>query len=173
MQIERYIRKSTIRHINSDTIIIIHNHIVNIISGFAHVCAKAYCTSIYYVPITLISCWCCFFFLFGSIRILQTYMAPWLAVFVDPIDAESAMYNNFRVFGTGLLCIMGKFLFFSTVYGGLMHLNIINMNYVSLYNFYNQNNNNQMNWHQFCVHFLKEPSSLLASSLWINLQPLR
>lgn len=43
--------------------------------------------------------------------LLQTYMAPWLAVFVDPIDAESAMYNNFRVFGTGLLCIMGKFCF--------------------------------------------------------------
>lgn len=35
-------------------------------------------------------------------------MAPWLAVFIDPIDAESAMYNNFRLFGTGLLCIMGK-----------------------------------------------------------------
>lgn len=38
-------------------------------------------------------------------------MAPWLAVFVDPIDAESAMYNNFRVFGTGLLCVMGKIFF--------------------------------------------------------------
>lgn len=35
-------------------------------------------------------------------------MAPWLAVFVDPKDQESAMYNNFRVFGTGLLCVMGK-----------------------------------------------------------------
>lgn len=40
---------------------------------------------------------------------VQTYMAPWLAVFVDPKDQESAMYNNFRVFGTGLLCIMGMF----------------------------------------------------------------
>lgn len=34
-------------------------------------------------------------------------MAPWLAVFIDPVDQESAMYNNFRLFGTGLLCIMG------------------------------------------------------------------
>lgn len=35
-------------------------------------------------------------------------MAPWLSVFVDPDDEESAMYNNFRVFGTGLLMVMGN-----------------------------------------------------------------
>lgn len=35
-------------------------------------------------------------------------MAPKLAVFHDDKDPESAMYNNFRVFGTGLLCIMGE-----------------------------------------------------------------
>lgn len=65
---------------------------------------KAYCAiHIAYIPISLIV------FLFDLL--LQTYMAPWLAVFVDPLDAESAMYNNFRVFGTGLLCIMGKFCF--------------------------------------------------------------
>lgn len=35
-------------------------------------------------------------------------MAPKIAVFHDDNDPESAMYNNFRVFGTGLLCIMGE-----------------------------------------------------------------
>lgn len=35
-------------------------------------------------------------------------MAPWLAIFVDPNDQESAMYNNFRVFGTCLLAVMGN-----------------------------------------------------------------
>lgn len=35
-------------------------------------------------------------------------MAPWVAIFYDTADPESAMYNNFRVFGTGLLCVMGK-----------------------------------------------------------------
>lgn len=35
-------------------------------------------------------------------------MAPWLAIFVDAADPENAMYNNFRVFGTGLLCVMGN-----------------------------------------------------------------
>lgn len=47
------------------------------------------------------------FTIFPSSICFQTYMAPWLAVFIDPVDQESAMYNNFRLFGTGLLCIMG------------------------------------------------------------------
>lgn len=34
-------------------------------------------------------------------------MAPWLMIFKDDLNPEDAMYNNFRVFGTGLLCIMG------------------------------------------------------------------
>lgn len=34
-------------------------------------------------------------------------MAPWLTIFKDDVHPEDAMYNNFRVFGTGLLCIMG------------------------------------------------------------------
>lgn len=37
-------------------------------------------------------------------------MAPWAKVFKDPADPEGAMYNNFRVYGTALLCVMGKFL---------------------------------------------------------------
>ncbi len=35
-------------------------------------------------------------------------MAPWLMIFKDTAHPEDAMYNNFRVFGTGLLCIMGR-----------------------------------------------------------------
>lgn len=38
---------------------------------------------------------------------LQTYMAPFAAIFIDPDDPENAMYNNFRVFGTILLYFMG------------------------------------------------------------------
>lgn len=41
--------------------------------------------------------------------ISQTYMAPSLAVFIDAADPEGAMYNNFRVYGTALLCVMGKY----------------------------------------------------------------
>lgn len=37
-------------------------------------------------------------------------MAPFAAIFVDPDDPENAMYNNFRVFGTILLYIMGMYL---------------------------------------------------------------
>uniref|UniRef100_A0A182WF93 SLC12A transporter C-terminal domain-containing protein n=1 Tax=Anopheles minimus TaxID=112268 RepID=A0A182WF93_9DIPT len=37
----------------------------------------------------------------------QTYMAPWLSIFGDFTKDASAMYNNFRVYGTGLLCVMG------------------------------------------------------------------
>lgn len=40
---------------------------------------------------------------------LQTYMAPFAAIFVDAKDPENAMYNNFRVYGTGLLLIMGMY----------------------------------------------------------------
>ncbi|EDS26814.1 potassium/chloride symporter [Culex quinquefasciatus] len=39
--------------------------------------------------------------------LLKTYMAPWLSIFGDFTKDQSAMYNNFRVYGTGLLCVMG------------------------------------------------------------------
>uniref|UniRef100_A0A1I8JVB5 Uncharacterized protein n=1 Tax=Anopheles merus TaxID=30066 RepID=A0A1I8JVB5_ANOME len=38
---------------------------------------------------------------------VPTYMAPWLSIFGDFTKDASAMYNNFRVYGTGLLCVMG------------------------------------------------------------------
>lgn len=41
--------------------------------------------------------------------IMQTYMAPWLSIFGDFTKDAEAMYNNFRVYGTGLLIVMGKF----------------------------------------------------------------
>lgn len=36
-------------------------------------------------------------------------MAPFAAVFIDPQDPESAMYNNFRIYGTCLLLVMGMY----------------------------------------------------------------
>lgn len=38
-------------------------------------------------------------------------MAPWMSLFGDPTKDESAMYNNFRVYGTGLLLIMGTIVY--------------------------------------------------------------
>jgi hypothetical protein len=38
----------------------------------------------------------------------QTYMAPWLSIFGDFTKDPDAMYNNFRVYGTGLLLVMGE-----------------------------------------------------------------
>lgn len=49
----------------------------------------------------LLMCWIC--------NCLQTYMAPIAAVFVDKDDPESAMYNNFRLYGSCLLLIMGMY----------------------------------------------------------------
>lgn len=42
--------------------------------------------------------------------IQQTYMAPWLSIFGDFTKDPEIMYNNFRVYGTGLLLVMGEFL---------------------------------------------------------------
>lgn len=39
---------------------------------------------------------------------LQTYMAPWLSIFGDFTKDPEAMYNNFRVYGSGLLIVMGE-----------------------------------------------------------------
>lgn len=43
--------------------------------------------------------------------IWQTYMAPWISIFGDFTKDPQAMYNNFRVYGTGLLLIMGMVVF--------------------------------------------------------------
>ncbi|KAJ6645377.1 Solute carrier family 12 member 4 [Pseudolycoriella hygida] len=50
-------------------------------------------------------------YIVGAVEIVLTYMAPWLMIFKDTQHPEDAMYNNFRVFGTGLLCIMGTIVF--------------------------------------------------------------
>lgn len=36
-------------------------------------------------------------------------MAPKAAIFVDKNDPESAMYNNFRLYGSCLLVVMGMY----------------------------------------------------------------
>lgn len=38
-------------------------------------------------------------------------MAPWISIFGDFTKDPDAMYNNFRVYGTGLLLIMGMVVF--------------------------------------------------------------
>lgn len=43
--------------------------------------------------------------------VYQTYMAPWLSIFGDFTKDPEAMYNNFRVYGTGLLLVMGMVVF--------------------------------------------------------------
>lgn len=35
-------------------------------------------------------------------------MAPWASIFGDFTKDADAMYNNFRVYGTVLLCFMGR-----------------------------------------------------------------
>lgn len=42
---------------------------------------------------------------------LQTYMAPGISIFGDFTKDASAMYNNFRVYGTALLVVMGTIVF--------------------------------------------------------------
>lgn len=38
-------------------------------------------------------------------------MAPWISIFGDFTKDPEAMFNNFRVYGTGLLLIMGMVVF--------------------------------------------------------------
>lgn len=38
-------------------------------------------------------------------------MAPWLSIFGDFTKDPEAMYNNFRVYGSGLLIVMGMVVF--------------------------------------------------------------
>lgn len=46
-------------------------------------------------------------YIVGAVEIVLTYMAPWLSIFGDFTKDPDAMYNNFRVYGTGLLLFMG------------------------------------------------------------------
>lgn len=47
----------------------------------------------------------------GIYILFQTYMAPWLSIFGDFTKDPEAMFNNFRVYGTGLLLVMGMVVF--------------------------------------------------------------
>lgn len=53
---------------------------------------------------------CTIFFYFGVSlnEHQQTYMAPWLSIFGDFTKDANIMYNNFRVYGSILLVVMGK-----------------------------------------------------------------
>ncbi|XP_044764689.1 solute carrier family 12 member 4 isoform X3 [Coccinella septempunctata] len=50
-------------------------------------------------------------YIVGAVEIILTYMAPGLSIFGDVNKDPSAMYNNFRVYGTGLLLVMGTIVF--------------------------------------------------------------
>lgn len=50
-------------------------------------------------------------YIVGAVEIVLTYMAPQLSLFGDFTKDASAMYNNFRVYGTGLLVVMGTIVF--------------------------------------------------------------
>ncbi|XP_011305811.1 solute carrier family 12 member 4 isoform X2 [Fopius arisanus] len=50
-------------------------------------------------------------YIIGAVEIVLTYMAPNLSIFGDPNSDPTVMENNFRVYGTGLLMIMGTVVF--------------------------------------------------------------
>ncbi|XP_075975973.1 solute carrier family 12 member kcc isoform X2 [Anticarsia gemmatalis] len=50
-------------------------------------------------------------YIVGAVEIVLTYMAPWMSIFGDFTKDPEAMYNNFRVYGTGLLLVMGMVVF--------------------------------------------------------------
>ncbi|XP_049831713.1 solute carrier family 12 member 6 isoform X1 [Schistocerca gregaria] len=50
-------------------------------------------------------------YIVGAVEIVLTYMAPSASIFGDFTKDASIMYNNFRVYGTGLLMIMGTIVF--------------------------------------------------------------
>jgi len=47
----------------------------------------------------------------GGVEILIQYMAPEIALFGDPKTDNEVLYNNLRIYGTGLLFIMGVIVF--------------------------------------------------------------
>ncbi|CAH0766243.1 unnamed protein product [Diatraea saccharalis] len=50
-------------------------------------------------------------YIVGAVEIVLTYMAPWISIFGDFTKDPEAMYNNFRVYGTCLLLVMGMVVF--------------------------------------------------------------
>ncbi|XP_043583193.1 solute carrier family 12 member 4 isoform X2 [Bombus pyrosoma] len=83
-------------------------------------------------------------YIIGAVEIVLTYMAPSLSIFGDFTKDPSIMYNNFRVYGTCLLMVMGTIVFigvkfvnkFATVALACVILSIVAV-YVGLfYNIY-------------------------------------
>ncbi|XP_076762530.1 solute carrier family 12 member kcc isoform X8 [Xylocopa sonorina] len=83
-------------------------------------------------------------YIIGAVEIVLTYMAPSLSIFGDFTKDPNIMYNNFRVYGTCLLMVMGTIVFigvkfvnkFATVALACVILSIVAV-YVGLfYNFY-------------------------------------
>ncbi|XP_067205871.1 solute carrier family 12 member 4 isoform X5 [Linepithema humile] len=92
-------------------------------------------------------------YIIGAVEIVLTYMAPSLSIFGDFTKDANIMYNNFRVYGTILLMIMGTIVFvgvkfvnkFATVALACVILSIIAV-YVGL--FVNINGNESL---KLCV----------------------
>ena len=83
-------------------------------------------------------------------------MAPSLSIFGDFTKDPNIMYNNFRVYGTGLLVVMGTIVFigvkfvnkFATVALACVIFSIIAV-YVGL--FYNFNGNDKLKWVEYYI----------------------
>ncbi|XP_029172821.1 solute carrier family 12 member 6 isoform X2 [Nylanderia fulva] len=92
-------------------------------------------------------------YIIGAVEIVLTYMAPGLSIFGDFTKDANIMYNNFRVYGTLLLMVMGTIVFigvkfvnkFATVALACVILSIIAV-YVGL--FVNVNGNESL---KLCV----------------------
>ncbi|XP_011496527.1 PREDICTED: solute carrier family 12 member 4 [Ceratosolen solmsi marchali] len=92
-------------------------------------------------------------YIIGAVEIVLTYMAPSLSIFGDFTKDASIMYNNFRVYGSCLLIVMGTIVFvgvkfvnkFATVALACVIFSIIAV-YVGL--FYNFNGSDKL---KICV----------------------
>ncbi|XP_059051212.1 solute carrier family 12 member 4 isoform X2 [Achroia grisella] len=90
-------------------------------------------------------------YIVGAVEIVLTYMAPWLSIFGDFTKDPEAMYNNFRVYGTGLLLVMGMVVFvgvkfvnkFATIALACVILSITAV-YAGIFVNFNGNSNLQM-----------------------------
>ncbi|KAK2580350.1 hypothetical protein KPH14_001246 [Odynerus spinipes] len=90
-------------------------------------------------------------YIIGAVEIVLTYMAPSLSIFGDFTQDPNIMYNNFRVYGTGLLVVMGTIVFigvkfvnkFATVALACVILSILAV-YVGLFVNFNGNDSLKM-----------------------------
>ncbi|XP_058809143.1 solute carrier family 12 member 4 isoform X2 [Phymastichus coffea] len=92
-------------------------------------------------------------YIIGAVEIVLTYMAPWASIFGDFTKDQNIMFNNFRVYGTCLLAVMGLIVYvgvkfvnkFAAVALACVIFSIIAV-YVGL--FYNINGNEKL---KMCV----------------------